>query len=247
MSDHNLQAAERASAVPSLLVSAVVASSVRLWRRDLRLLSALAAVLELPLVVAEIALHITPGLRTLVDESFTLTGAALAVFVYGSLSHHFLAGLLERVVASERRGHARPGLGTILRDLPWRRLVIADLLLTGAVAVGLALFVVPGLVLLTWFAVTLPIVNLERNPVLPSFARSYRLVRGHSWRVFAVALVVFAVPAVLIWLAGWLAHRVTDDAVVVALAHAVPAVILMPLAALPIVTMAFQLVDLDRR
>jgi hypothetical protein len=224
----------------------VLGDSLRLWRRDLWHLTALAALLEIPIVAAEIALHITPGLKTLTDDSFTLTGAAVVVFLYGSLSHHFLAGLLERVVGSDRRGHARPHLGEVLRDLPWRRLVIADLLLTGMVAVGLALLIVPGLVVLTWFSVTLPIVNLERKPVRASFARSYRLVRGHSWRAFAVALCAFAVPAVLVGSVAALVHRATPDVVVNAVAHAIPAILLMPMAALPLVVMTFDLVDLER-
>lgn len=226
-------------------LGAIIGGSLRIWRRDLRSLTALAAGLEVPLVAADIALHVTPGLRSLVDDGFTLTGAALVVLVYGSLSHHFLAGLLERVVAAERRGHHRPRLGEVLRDLPWRRLVIADLLLTTMAAAGLALLVVPGLVVLTWFSITLPIVNLERNPVLASFARSYHLVRGHSWRVFAVAIGAFAIPEFAIGSIAVLTHHLTDNAALGAIGHAIPAIVLMPIAALPIVILAFDLVDLD--
>jgi hypothetical protein len=239
-------AVRRPSFASSLRVSAIVTESLRFWRRDFWSLTALAAALEVPLVLAEITLHITPGLKTLADESFTLTTSALVVFAYGSLSHHFLAGLLERVVRCARRGDPRPGRGEILRDLPWRRLVIADLLLTGIVVVGLVLFVVPGLVALTWFAVTLPIINLERNPVLASFARSYRLVRGHSWRVFAVALSAAVVPAALTGVVAAVVHHATDEVVLNAIGHAVPAILLLPIAALPLVVMTFDLVDLRR-
>lgn len=235
----------RPAAVASLRVGAIMESSLRIWWRDLRSLTVLAAGLEVPLVAADIALHVTPGLRNLVDDDFTLTGTALVVLVYGSLSHHFLAGLLERVVASERRGHHRPGLREVLFDLPWRRLIIADLLLTTMIAAGLALLVVPGLVALTWFSVTLPIVNLERNPVLASFARSYRLVRGHSWRVFAVAFCAFAIPEFAIGSIASLTHHLSHNPTLGAIGHAIPAIVLMPIAALPIVILAFELVELD--
>jgi len=226
-------------------VGAIIEGSLRIWRRDIRSLTVLAAGLEIPLVAADIALRVTPGLRSLVDDDFTVTGAALVVLVYGSLSHHFLAGLLERVVASERRGHHRPSLREVLFDLPWRRLVIADLLLTAIVLAGLALLVVPGLVALTWFSVTLPIVNLERKPVLASFARSYHLVRGHSRRVFAVAVCAFAIPEFVIGSIAALTHHLTHSPALGAIGHAIPAIVLMPIAALPIVVLAFDLVELD--
>jgi hypothetical protein len=236
---------QRPAVVASLRLRAIMEASLRIWRRDFQSLTVLAAGLEVPLVAADIVLHVTPGLKNLVDDDFTLTGAALVVLVYGSLSHHFLAGLLERVVASERRGHHRPALREVLFDLPWGRLIIADLLLTTMIAAGLVLLVVPGLVALTWFSVTLPIVTLERNPVLASFTRSYHLVRGFSWRVFAVAVCAFAIPEFVIGAIASLTYHLTHNPALSAIGHAIPAIGLMPIAALPIVILAFDLVDLD--
>jgi hypothetical protein len=91
----------------------------------------------------------------------------------------------------------------------------------------------------------LPIVNLERRSVVASFRRSYQLVRGHSWRVFTVALGSFAVPALAAGAVAAFTRHHTDGVVLVALGHATPAVVLMPIAALPIVIVTFDLVDLD--
>jgi hypothetical protein len=226
-------------------LGSILSDSARIWRRDFRSLTILAAGLELPLVIADIVLHITPGLKTLADDSVTINGVVILVFLYGSLSHHFLAGLLERVVASERHGHHRPTLNEVLRDLPWGRLVVADLLLTAMIVVGLTAFVIPGLLVVTWFAIVLPLVNLERQPVLPTFARSYRLVRGHSWKVAFVALSSFAIPELIIGSAAAFVHEITHDVVTNAIAHAIPAIILLPIAALPIVILAFELVAID--
>jgi hypothetical protein len=216
----------------------------RIWWRDLWPLTVLAAILELPIVLVDLAAEVTPTLGDLRDGSAVLTAGSLLVLVYGALSHHFLAGLLERVVASDRHGHQRATLGEVLRDLPWLRLVVADRVLTGIVVAGLALFLLPGLVLLTWFAVVPPIINLERRPVVESFVRSHRLVRGHSWRVGLLALGAFALPQVVV--AGVADALHSGNAALDALAHAVPAVVLLPLAALPIVLLAFDLVALDR-
>jgi hypothetical protein len=220
-----------------------LSDTVSIWRRDLRPLTILAAAIEVPIVVAEIALHVTPSLKDFVEGSAVISGGVLIVVVYGSLSHHFLAGVLERVVSADRHGHRRPSLGEVVRGLPWARLIAADLLLTALILAGLAAFVVPGLVVMTWFAVVLPLVNLERRPVPATFARSYHLVRGHSWPVALVAVTAFVIPEVVIAVVATVAH--TGNVALDALVHAIPAVIVLPLAALPIVIMTFELVALD--
>ncbi len=184
--------------VQTLSLASILSDTVSIWRRDLRPLTILAAAIEIPIVVAEIALHVTPSLEDFVEGSVVISGGVLIVLIYGSLSHHFLAGLLERVVAADRHGHRRPSLGEVVRGLPWARLIVADLVLTALILAGLAAFVVPGLVVMTWFAVVLPLVNLERRPVPATFARSYHLVRGHSWRVALVAVTAFVIPEIVI-------------------------------------------------
>jgi len=231
--------------VARLSIRAILAGSARIWRKDLWSLTLLAAALELPLVVADVALALVPGLRTATEERLTLGGLSFVVVLYGSLSHHFLAGVLERIVASERRAHRRPHLGEVLADLPWARMLVADVALTAMLLVGLMAFVVPGLLVLTWFSIALPIINLERTGVAAGFIRSYRLVRGHSWRVFAVALGAFAIPEVAIGVIASLVHHLADSPVLTVIGHAVPAIVLMPIAALPIVVMAFDLVALE--
>ena len=103
-------------------------------------------------MLTDILLHLAPGVEGLTEESVTFGFIALLVLIYGTLSHHFPAGLLERVVASERHGHPRPTLGEVIHDLPWMRLVVADLLLTGLLAITLVPLIIPGLVAMTWFA-----------------------------------------------------------------------------------------------
>jgi hypothetical protein len=231
--------------VVAFRVGPVLRNSLRVWRSKFWSLTALAALLELPLVVGEIVVHVVPGVEYDTDKGFTLGLGGFVLALYGSLSHHFLAGLLERVVGSDRHGSPQASIPAVLRNLPWLRLLAADLLLTAMIVVGLGLFVVPGLVVLAWFSIALPLINMEWRPVLPTGGRSYRLVRGHSWRALAVALISFAVPELLINLLAGAAHNATEGSALDTLAHAVPATFLMPIAALPLVIMAFDLVELD--
>jgi hypothetical protein len=54
------------------------------------------------------------------------------------------------------------------------------------IAIGLVLFIIPGLILLTWWSVIVPVIVIEGRGVLDSFSRSRQLVRGHDFQVFGV-------------------------------------------------------------
>jgi len=79
--------------------------------------------------------------------------------------------------------------------------VIGPVVLTGlvvgiGVAVGFVLLIVPGLILLTIWAVAIPTVVLERRSVFEALGRSRELVRGHGWQVFGVLVILLLIQLV---------------------------------------------------
>ena len=72
------------------------------------------------------------------------------------------------------------------RELRLGRLLAVDLLYAVLVAIGFVLFVVPGLVMLTWFALVAPAVEIEGRTPLDGLRRSRELVRRRFWLVFAI-------------------------------------------------------------
>ena len=68
-------------------------------------------------------------------------------------------------------------------------LVGAGLLAGFGIALGLIALVVPGLFLLTIWAVIAPVIVIEKRRALESFGRSRELVRGHGWTVFAIVVI----------------------------------------------------------
>jgi hypothetical protein len=78
----------------------------------------------------------------------------------------------------------QPQLGTIL---------VAGVLAALGIFVGLVLLIVPGLVLLTWWILIIPVVALERTAVGAAFSRSRELVRGYGWNVFGVIVLTILV------------------------------------------------------
>jgi hypothetical protein len=103
------------------------------------------------------------------------------------------AGYLDEAVGSEYfRGH-RVRFSTVLRRLPWIRLVVADLILVAGTGIGLALFFVPGLIWLTLFTLVGPVIVQERHGVVDGFRRTYQLSRA-AWPM--ILLLVVALLAV---------------------------------------------------
>ena len=68
-------------------------------------------------------------------------------------------------------------------------LLVAGLLAGSGSRVGLVLLIVPGLFLMTIWAVIAPVIVLEKRPPFGAFGRSRELVRGHGWTVFAIVLI----------------------------------------------------------
>jgi hypothetical protein len=89
------------------------------------------------------------------------------------------SGIVTRTAVDDRTGE-RHSTGQIARTLPYGRLILADILVALAVTVGVLLLIVPGLVLLGWFGLVGPIIEVERPRLLASFRRSRELI-GHRF------------------------------------------------------------------
>jgi hypothetical protein len=116
---------------------------------------------------------------TIIGESLLLGALVFAVQdVLDGRADDSISGLLEK---------ARPYIG---------RLIGAGILFGLGVAIGLILLVVPGLYLLTIWAVFAPVIVLEGTGITDSFGRSRALVSGRFWPVFGVVIVASVLSAV---------------------------------------------------
>jgi hypothetical protein len=116
---------------------------------------------------------------------------ALVTLLISLVGTFWLQGALVYAVSDVRDGtvdttvsqvfeRVRPLLGT---------LIAAGLLAGLGIAIGFVFLIVPGLVLLTWWCLIVPVIVLEGKQIGESFTRSRELVRGHGWSVFVVVVV----------------------------------------------------------
>jgi hypothetical protein len=130
-----------------------------------------------------------------------LVGAIGAVlgFVVEIIAAFLLQATLVKAVQDVRDGRVDLSIReTVSAATPYIWGVFAASFLAGiAIAIGLALLIVPGLYLITIWAVIVPIIVLEGVGVFASFGRSYKLVRGHGWHVFGTLVLLFVILLVV--------------------------------------------------
>jgi len=114
-------------------------------------------------------------------------GAAItsvAAGVFAMVGVVIYAGILDKVVGAHLHGHPDLTIREIWHVLPLGRLVVADVVLAIATMVGLALFVIPGIVLFTLWSLVGPVITIEDRPVGSALKRSWALVRSRFWLTF---------------------------------------------------------------
>jgi hypothetical protein len=120
-------------------------------------------------------------------------------------------------------------------------LIVVGILAGIGIAIGLVLIIVPGLILLTIWAVVGPAVVIDRPGVFGAFRRSRELVRGHGWAVFAVIVFFFILIAIGRGLIAALAGTISETVVGYAVASLVGNLLLAPLGALAASVLYFHL------
>jgi len=67
----------------------------------------------------------------------------------------------------------------------------AGILAAIGIAIGLALLIVPGLILLTFWCLIVPFIVIGETGPIDAFSKSMRTVRGYAWNVFGTLVLVF--------------------------------------------------------
>ena len=121
----------------------------------------------------------------------TWVGAIIAAII-SLIAFFWLQGALVKAVDDVRDGEADLSLGQTFAQAREQlsSVAVAAILAGLGIVLGLLLLIVPGLILMTWWAVIIPVVVLENRSAGESFTRSRELVRGNGWGVFGVIVLM---------------------------------------------------------
>jgi hypothetical protein len=236
----------RARGVGDILVDAFA-----LYRRHWQNLIAIVAIVVVPLTIVQVVLVDAfvddVKVEQLADGSIRVTSGDLTAAIVGglivavafTLAFMILTGALTRAAAGTflardlsiadtyRYGFAR--LGSIM---------LVAILVVLAVAGGLLLFVIPGLIVLTRLWVSLPALVIEDRRGREALRRSWNLVKGYSWPVFGAIIVSGLLTGLF---SNLLAAVFPDNLVGNAIAQAIAAVLTTPYSVLVGILIYFSL------
>ncbi len=124
---------------------------------------------------------------------------ALVSLVLGLIGTFWVQAALTLAVEDVRDGRVDTTIGELYaRARPHLvALVLAGILASIGIGIGLLLLIAPGLYLLARWAVIVPAIVLENRSTGEAFTRSGELTAGHRWSVLAVALVTLLLSAIV--------------------------------------------------
>jgi hypothetical protein len=138
------------------------------------------------------------GVTSIIDNLLGLTGSLVLILVgiaIGIVGQVLYTGYVVKLVQDVRDGRLDQSMGELFSAaIPYIWTLIGNgILFAIAVTIGLALFIVPGLFLLTIWAVVAPSIVVEDKGVIDAFGRSRELVRGQGWQVFGAIVLAFLI------------------------------------------------------
>ena len=166
------------------------------YRSHFREIIAIAAVVLIPAAV------LAGGLRQLVADAAwdgltaDLVTAAVTVGL-GGIGYFFLAAVITDLVAAHRHGRPRRRIRALALSIPYMTLIVVDLFVTGAITAGLELFVIPGLIVASRFALAPIVIELEHCGARESLRRSINLSKGDSLAVLGILVLTLGVTSLL--------------------------------------------------
>ncbi|HKJ36308.1 MAG TPA: hypothetical protein VKA36_07060 [Solirubrobacterales bacterium] len=198
------------------------------------------------------------------QNAVALIGSALAIFVVVGLVAGILqdeggavllllaaavrfagqalyTGFVVNLVSDARDGRRDQSVGDLISSaMPAILPLIAFGILFGiGVAIGFVLLIIPGLILLTFWCVGAPAIVVEGIGPFAAFKRSWDLVRGDAWSVFATLVVVLLILIVIGAVLGAIGGAIGVGGLVVA--SIIAGAITAPIWAIAVSVMYFDL------
>ncbi|HSJ17955.1 MAG TPA: hypothetical protein VK920_07670, partial [Solirubrobacterales bacterium] len=111
------------------------------------------------------------------------------------VGYALFTGFVVRLVQDVRDGRRDQTVGDLFSSATGAivPLIVFGILFGIAVGIGFVLLIIPGLILLTFWCVGAPAIVVEREGPIGAFGRSWNLVRGDAWSVFAALLVILII------------------------------------------------------
>lgn len=184
-------------------------------------------------------------LEGLLEDNIAILAVAILSLVVTFLYQGMVVGLVQDVQDGRRDSSVGELIGSVTPVL--LPLIGAGLITAIGIGLGAILLIVPGLYLLTIWAVTAPAVVVERRGVFDAIGRSRQLVRGNGWPVLGtilVAVLIGIAAAVVFVLIG---ESIAEGEIVEIVFYALSSTITAPIEALVAAVLYFRLLEIEQQ
>jgi hypothetical protein len=211
-------------------LSGVIGEAWQMYKAHWKHLLAIAFVIYLAAAIISAIL----GLLGTIGLYLALIVSIVALFL--------LQATLVKAVQDVRDGRADLSISeTVSQATPFIGPVFAASFLAGiAIFIGFVLIIVPGLILITIWAVIIPVIVIERSGVMAAFGRSRELVKGRAWHVFGTLvltwIILFVVDIILGLIFAFVPYAIRDG-----LASVISGTLVAPFIALVVTLMYYRL------
>ena len=193
------------------------------------------------LILSSIVIFVVTGLVTglLYSEGGLILG--LIAGIVQLAAYALYTGFVVRLVQDVRDGKRDQTVGDLMSSAAPAILSLIGfgILWAIGVAIGFILLIIPGLILITFWCVGAPAIVVEKEGPIGAFGRSWNLVRGDAWSVFATLLVILLIVIAIGFVLGIIATPISNGATVVA--QIISNVITAPIFAIAVSAMFFDL------
>jgi hypothetical protein len=204
----------------------------RIYRQQFGLLIGGALAVFVPVAIVNGILYDSGGFfLTVIANAIALIAGYLYQGMVVEAARDILDGRRDQTIGGLFRS-AGPVVGT---------LIVVGILAGIAIAIGLVLLIIPGLILITIWAVVVPVVVIERTGVFESFGRSRELIKGHGWQVFGILVLLFIAAFIVQILIAAILGGVFDSVFGFAIGVLLTSLLMMPLTALAASVIYFEL------
>jgi hypothetical protein len=179
-----------------------------------------------------------------------LAGGSLLLTLIGAILNLIASILYEGMVVSLVRdvqdGRRDFSAGELYRQVTpvLGTLVGASILYGIAVGIGFVLLIVPGLILLTIWAMLAPAIVIEKRGVIEAFGRSRELVKGYGWPVFGVIIVAALITAIATLILLAIAAAIADGPILRIILGLLASSVTAPITALVAGVLYYRLLQL---
>ena len=197
--------------IPPKTLGEILSAAFNVYKANAASLILIVAIVVVPLtfissLFANVVFEGTKRTTIILGQEVTVIDRSVGFFIAGALITAVISVIIWAVLqAAILRAAAQATIGDPVDPqesyrFGFKRLgsvILVSLLVGLAVAGGFILLVIPGLIFLVFFSVTVPVLIVENRRGTDAMSRSWNLVKGHFWHAVGVIVVAGLITGIV--------------------------------------------------